>query len=108
MMGASRRPPLRAKTIPIVESDLVFLDQLQRALRAEGADLLIVTQPYSVAGAQRLTRLVFSAAVINDRYRRVLRSLRHMPVLLSGGTSTVPVQLDAIVDELKRLLGVQN
>jgi len=103
-MGAGTGPALSGQTILIVESDVVLVGQLQKALQAEGADVLVVTDPFSAAGTQRITGLIFTAAVVNDWYRPH-PSLRHMPVLLYGRSSSVPAQADAIVGELKRLLG---
>jgi hypothetical protein len=107
-MGTGTALALSGRTILIVESDVRFLDQLQKALEAEGADVLVVRDPHSVVGAQRLTRSVFSAAVINDWYGRVDHSLPHVPVLPYGKASPVPARADAIIGELKRLLGIES
>jgi CheY-like chemotaxis protein len=92
-------------TILIVESDARFLRQLQKALQDLGASTLAVSDPNSVAGARRITQLIFSAAVVNDWHRRAAYTLRNMPALIYGGSSPVPAQVDAIVVELKALLG---
>ena len=107
-MGVGISTDFNGQTILVVESDCRFLYQLQGALKKEGASTLSVINPYSFTGAQRITRLIFSAAVINDWHRRVQHSLRNMPVLIYGGAAPVPAQVDAIVRELKRVLCVKT
>ena len=91
-------------TILIVESDARFLGELRRALEEEGAATLAVSDPNSVAGAQRITQSIFSAAVINEWHQRAAHSLRNMPALIYGGTAPVPAQVDAILAALKAVL----
>jgi CheY-like chemotaxis protein len=98
-------PALDGLTILIVESDARFLRLLQKALGDEGASTLAVSDPNSVAGARRITQSIFSAAVVNDWHRRAAYTLRDMPALIYGGTTPVPAQVDAIVGELKAVLG---
>jgi hypothetical protein len=42
---------------------------------------------------------------VPDWHRRAAYTLRNMPVLIYGGTTPVPAQVDAIVGELKAVLG---
>ena len=103
-MDAGVDSDLRGRRILIVESETRFLHHLETALEEQGAETLAVTDPYSFAGAERITRFVFSAAVINEWYRRVQSSLRNMPVVIYGGTAPVPAQVDVIVRELKSVI----
>jgi len=103
-MGAAAESALNGLTILIVESDARFLHQLQRALQEEDADTIAVIDPTSVAGAQRITQSIFSAAVINEWHRRAAHSLRDIPALIYGGTAPVPAQVDAILAALKAVL----
>jgi CheY-like chemotaxis protein len=100
----NNEPPLGGHRILIVENDVQFQRVLQAALEHEGAETLIVTDPSSVAGTQRLTQSVFTAALVNDWHRRIEHTLRNMPVLIYGRSAPVPAQADAIVRELKALL----
>jgi DNA-binding NtrC family response regulator len=100
----ANEPALNGHRILIVESDVQLQRSLQWALAQEGAETLVVADPSSVAGAQRLTQSIFTAAVVNDWHRRIESSLRNMPVLVYGGTAPVPAQADAIVRELEALL----
>jgi hypothetical protein len=107
-MSVAIEPAFHGQRILIVESDARFLHQLQGTLKKEGASTFAVIDPYSFAGAHRITRLIYSAAAINDWHRRVLHSLHYMPVVLYGRTAPVPAQVDAIIGELKAILGVRH
>jgi hypothetical protein len=107
-MDAVVEPDLHGLRILIVESDVQLLRDLQTALDEEGAGTLVVTDPHSFAGAERITRFIFDAALINDWYRGTESSLQKLPVVLYGRAAPVPAQADIIVGELRRALSAHQ
>jgi hypothetical protein len=94
---------MRGHSILIVESEVSsFASRLQEVIERAGAQSLIVRDPYSADGAQRLKQFKFSAAVINVQHRRLIDDL-DVPVVVYGGSET-PAFPDVIVSKLKRLL----
>ena len=100
-LGASSG--LRGRRILIVESEVVLGPKLQDALEREGAETVIVGDPYSEEGAKRIATFTVSAAAINSVHRGLARALDE-PVLIYGPNTAVPSEVDAIVRELKTML----
>jgi hypothetical protein len=94
---------MRGHSILIVESEVSsFARLLQEPVEQTGAESLVVRDPYSVAGVERIKRFKFSAAAINVQHRAVIDDL-DVPVVVYGGSET-PARSDVIVSKLKRLL----
>jgi hypothetical protein len=87
----------------IVESEIGFGPQLEEALQTEGAETVIVRDPYSNHGARSVSRFVVCAAVINNQHRSVAKALS-VPVLIYGHDVPVPARTATIVRELKHML----
>jgi hypothetical protein len=94
---------LKGRRILIVESEVALGPALQDALEHEGAETIIVRDPYSSNGAAQLERYAVCAAIVNSVHRGVERVLS-VPALLYGGDMPVPARTDAIVHELRAML----
>ena len=102
-MDSSAQRDLRGRRILIVESEILFLDQLVSALENDGAETVHVTDPYSDAGAERIGAYTCCAAALNSVHHSIAKLL-DVPVLVYGSHTEVPARVDAIVRELQRLL----
>ena len=96
-------PALRGRRILIVESEVVLGPKLQDALEREGAETVIVSDPYSEEGAKRIATFTVSAAAINSVHRGLARAL-DVPVLIYGPNTAVLPQVEAVVPALKAML----
>jgi hypothetical protein len=76
---------------------------LQEALERKGAATVLVRDPYSATGGQRIGAFQVSAAVVNCQHRGVAEVFASASVLY-GGSSAVPATVDGVVDGLKTLL----
>ena len=94
---------LSGHSILIVESEVAsFVVALQAAIERTGAESLVVRDPSTSEGLERIRRFKFSAAVINILHRSLIDDL-DIPVLVYGG-SAIPARPDMIVAKLRRLL----
>ena len=103
-MNMSDVPNLRERRILIIESEHPFVYHLRAALEEEGAETVVVTDPYSVAGADRISMYSVCAAAVNDVHRSVAGGLKSMPVLVYGREERVPAEIGAVVRGLKEML----
>jgi len=94
---------LKGRRILIVESEVALGPMLQDALEHEGAETIIVRDPYSANGEAQLKRYAVCAAIVNGVHRGMAKGLS-VPALLYGGDMPVPARADAIIRELKAML----
>jgi hypothetical protein len=95
---------LRGRLILIIESDTSLVRHLVRALEEdEKAQTAYVTDPCSQASTAKIKKFAWSAAVVNERYSAVAKSL-DVPVLFYGPQTDVPARAEAITDALKSRL----
>jgi len=93
--------PLHGRSILIIESEVApFVVALQDAFERQGAETLVVCDPYAAKGLEHMKRFTFSAAVINAQHAGLAKL--SVPTLVYGSTDTV----DAIVVALRKLLKV--
>jgi hypothetical protein len=94
---------LKGQRILIVESEVSLSPKLQDALEDEGAETVVVPDPYSTSGAQSIARFIICAAVVNVAHSGVADALT-VPVVVYGPNRPIPARVEAIVAELKRVL----
>jgi hypothetical protein len=95
---------LSGRLVLIVESDMALVRHLVRALQEdEKAQTAHMTDPCCQTSTARMQKFAWSGAVVNERYRAVMKSL-DVPVVFYGPESDVPARADAITDALKSRL----
>jgi hypothetical protein len=92
---------LRGHSILIIDSEIsAFADQLASTLRGGGAETLIVRDPYTGSGPDRIKAFAFSAAVVSSEHETLARRLG-IPIVLYTRSD----QPAAIVRSLEEVLG---
>jgi hypothetical protein len=92
---------LRGHSILIIDSEVSgFADRLAATLEHGGAETLVVRDPYSGNGPERIRQFTFSAALVSAEHGSVTANLG-MPTVLY----TRSEKPEAIVASLERMLG---